>query len=201
MSDSGHIAMATRKRVAAVARRDDPTDAGVGDEHAVEDRVVALRRPHAERVPGLDDGDARAGPLDEGVHDLRTARGVGVDGVGAEPGPGRAVGAELLAAGEAVAALDPLGVARSTAARGCRCRPRRGRRRTRRRRAAASRIQRSDVSPARSSSAAMPIQYECMVIARRGRRGVAGQATLAGGELGEVEAPRRRGVAGTAAAR
>ena len=47
--------------------------------------VVALRRAHAERVPGLDDGDAGAVPLDEGVHDLRAARGVGVDGVGAEP--------------------------------------------------------------------------------------------------------------------
>ena len=30
---------------------------------------------------------------------------------------------------------------------------------------AASRIQRSDVSPARSSSVAMPTQYECMLIA------------------------------------
>ena len=48
--------------------------------------------------------------------------------------PHRAVRAELLAAGEAVAARRRARPGRSTGARGCRCRPRRGRRRRPRRR-------------------------------------------------------------------
>ena len=83
-----------------------------GTKTVVEDRVVALGRAHAEGVPRLHDGDARAGALDEGVHDLRTAGSVGIHGMGSEPRPRRSVGAELLAAGQAVAALDPFSPAR-----------------------------------------------------------------------------------------
>jgi hypothetical protein len=39
------------ERVGGVAGRDDPADALVGHEHAVEDGVVALGRAHAEGVP------------------------------------------------------------------------------------------------------------------------------------------------------
>ena len=112
MSGSAHIDIAHDVGIGAVAGGDDAPDAVVGHEDDVEHGVVALRRAHAERVPRLDDGDAGAGALDEGMHRLRPARSGGVDGVGAQPGPGRTVGAELLAAGQAVAALDPLGDAR-----------------------------------------------------------------------------------------
>ena len=70
---------------------------------------MALRRAHPERVPGRDHRRPGRVASDEGVHDLRAARRVGVDGMGAEPGPRRAVGPELLAAGQDVTALDPLG--------------------------------------------------------------------------------------------
>ena len=83
-----------------------------GTKTRVEHGVVALRRAHPERVPRLDDGHAGARALDEGVHGLRPAGCVGVDGVGAQPGPHRPVGAELLAARQAVAAVDALGDAR-----------------------------------------------------------------------------------------
>jgi hypothetical protein len=126
--------------------------------------------------------------VDEGVHGLRSIRGVGVDGVGAQPGPRRAVGAELLATGQAVSALDPLGAAR--------------------------RQQHGDVvaglgmtgghdlavdgrlqdPPLRRIAGALELGGGADPVAvhrhrQRGCRCVLGQAPLAGGRLGQVEAP------------
>ena len=157
MSDSGHMAMATRNRsLPSPAGTTRPMRAsGTNTPSRTVSWLCVGRMPSVSQVSTT--VDAGAGALDEGVHDLRPAGRVGVDGVGAEPGPGRAVGAELLAAGEAVAALDPLGQARrqqhgmslpASAWPAAKTSPS----------TAASRIQRSDVSPARSSSVAMPIQ-------------------------------------------
>ena len=101
--------MAARNAVVVRARGDDAPDLLIGDEGAVEHRVVALRRPHAERVPRLDHRHAGRGPLDEGVDDLRAAGRIGVDGVRTQPFPGRAVGTELLAARQAIATGHALG--------------------------------------------------------------------------------------------
>ena len=69
-------------------------------------RVLALRRPHAEGVPGVDDLEAGGVPGDEAVDDLRVV-GIGVV-LGVEPavGPHRRQRAEDLVAGELPAAVD-----------------------------------------------------------------------------------------------
>ena len=149
---------------------------------------MALGRAHAEGVPRLHDGDAGAGALDEGVHDLRAAGSVGVHGMGSEPGPRRAVGAELLAAGQAVAALDPFRPARRQqdrdvvaglgvsggehlAVEGGVEHP----------------AQRAVAGPVELGGDADPVRVHAHRQCRRRR--VASEAALAGGHLGEVEAP------------
>ena len=107
----------------------------VGAERLVEDRVVALRGPHAEGVPGLHDLDALGVLREEAVDDLRVVR-VGVV-LGVEPavGPHGRQAAEDLVAGDLPAAVDAVGARGRVQRPACRCRPRRGwRRRSRPRR-------------------------------------------------------------------
>jgi hypothetical protein len=68
--------------------------------------------PLAQRVPRFHDANAGAPAFHEGVDRLRATGSVRVDGVRAEPGPRGSIGAELLAAGQAVAALHPFGARR-----------------------------------------------------------------------------------------
>ena len=111
ISDSGHIAMATRNgSLPSPAGTTRPMrSSGTNTPSRMVSWLWVGRMPSVSHVsttvtPGLV-------ALDEGVDDLRAARCRDVDGVGAEPAPGRPVRAELLAARQAVAALDPLGLA------------------------------------------------------------------------------------------
>jgi hypothetical protein len=91
------------------ARGADQADPLVGDDGAVQDRVVALGRAHAEHVPGRLDAVPMSVSGQEAVDDPRVVRVAGVHAVHAEVGPHRRQAAEHLVAGEHPAAVDPLG--------------------------------------------------------------------------------------------
>ena len=109
-------------------------------------------------------------------------------GMGSEPGPRRAVRAELLAAGQAVAALDPFGPARRQQDRdvvaglgvagGEHLAVERG---------VEHPAQRVVAGPVELGGDADPVRVHGH--RQRRRRGVASETALAGGHLGEVEAP------------
>ncbi len=146
------------ERVAAVTGGDDPPDAVVGHEHAVEDGVVALGRAHAQRVPRLDHrhAGARRARRRRARSAGRPARRRRWRGRRASARPGRWT--RTACARSAGSRPRPARPGTSTGARGCRCRPRRGRRRRpRRRRPPRGSSAATCRRPARSS-AAMPIQ-------------------------------------------
>ena len=131
----------------------------VGHERLVEHRVLALRRPHAEGVPRVDDL-VRPAVLagDEAVDDLRRRRIRRVHGVEPAERPHGREAAEDLVTADQPAAVDSRGGGRRQHQAACRCRPRRGGRRTPRPRRPCSRMNRHDSSPARNRSAATPVQ-------------------------------------------
>ena len=86
----------------------DERHALVGHERAVEDRVLARRRAHAERVPGLLDPVALRVAGQERVDDARAGRVARVHPVQSEVRPDGREAAEDLAAGEVPAALGAL---------------------------------------------------------------------------------------------
>ena len=91
-----------------LAGRNDAGDVLVRHEGAVQHHVIALRRAHAQRVPGLDDAIPVVAARQEGVHDLRPAIGVRPHRVQPVARPYRGEAAEHLVAGEAEAAVHPL---------------------------------------------------------------------------------------------
>ena len=93
-------------------RGDDPGDLRVRDEGALQDRVVALGRPHPEHVPRRLDPVSLRVAGEEAVNDPRGLRVARVEAVEAEEVPDRREAAEGLPAGEAVAPLDLLGARR-----------------------------------------------------------------------------------------
>ncbi len=92
----------------AHAGRADERHALVGHERPVEDRVLARRRAHAERVPGLLDPVARRVAGQERVDDARAGRVARVHAVQPEVRPDGREAAEGLATGELPPSLDPL---------------------------------------------------------------------------------------------
>jgi len=80
----------------------------IGHERSLEDGVLAGRRPHAERVPGLDDTVARRVARHDGMHNLRVIRVRGIETVDLEPVPNRCQRAEMLVSKKAIAPVDPL---------------------------------------------------------------------------------------------
>ena len=81
----------------------------VGAERLVEDGVLALGGAHAQRVPGVDDLDARRVAGQEAVDDLRVVRVRAVHGVEPAVGPHRGQAAEDLVPADLPAAVDTLG--------------------------------------------------------------------------------------------
>ena len=63
------------------AGRNDGRDVLVGHERAVEDRVVAARRAHAQHVPGVLDGVAAGRARHERMDDFRRVRIAGIQTV------------------------------------------------------------------------------------------------------------------------
>ena len=106
---------------------DDARDVLVGHERALEHRVVAARRAHAEHVPRVLDRVALRVARHEAVDDLRRRRVAHVHPVHAEARPHRRQAAERFASGESVAAVHASRPSSSTADRGCRCHARRAR--------------------------------------------------------------------------
>src|SRR5262249_15810927 len=94
------------------SRRDDSRDAGVGDESALENRVVTLRRAHAEHVPGPLDPVAFGVPSEKAVHDLGRLGIARVHSMEAKMGPHRREASERLASTEAITAFGALGAGR-----------------------------------------------------------------------------------------
>ena len=96
------------RRRAGHAGRADERHPLIWHERAVEDRVLARRRPHAERVPRLLDPEALRVACKERVDDTRAGRIARVHPVQSEVRPDGREAAEGLATGEPPASLDAL---------------------------------------------------------------------------------------------
>jgi len=94
------------------ACRHDPRDVAIGDEYAVQDRVVTPRRAHAQGIPGLLHPVAFGVARHERVHDCRLGWVGHIHAVEAEIRPDWGEASERLAAREAISALHPVRLGR-----------------------------------------------------------------------------------------
>src|SRR5205807_9146892 len=86
----------------------DASDQAIGNERAVENRVVAARGAHTEDVPRFDDREAVAFSRKKSVNDFRFLRIAGVHPVQTEVGPDGSEAAERFSAREFVSAVHTL---------------------------------------------------------------------------------------------